>query len=766
MEGIDLIQDFAILLLAAGLAGTLCKRLGLSVIVGYLVAGIVIGPHTPPFSLIADEARIMALSQVGLVFLIFSIGLGLSVSKFARMGAGTLVATGLGAFFVLNLTELLGFAAGWTPLQAMFVAAMLMVSSSAVIAKIVGELGLAHERSSQLALAVTVLEDVVAVAMLTILGTQAQAGTGGTGVGGLLGALGAFVVLLVGAGLLLVPRLLRRLEARADPEMQTVIVAGLLFLLALTAAKAGFSIALGAFLLGAVVAEIPQKLGIERSFSGLRDMFSSVFFVSIGMMIDLRELGAVWPTILGLAAFALVGRPVACGLALILVGTEPREARRASLLLTPLGEFSFIIAQLGVSTAVLPSSFYPVAVGASILTVLATPIVNRRRDAILRIADRLEPSWLQRTLEAYHGWIGQLRARPSQPPIWRILRGRLVQIGLEIALVSGVLIYSDRLLEAIAGSAFGTRFDQPVLAYGFWTTVSLVVLVPLVAIWRNGSAMAMILAEWMDNGRIPRRLLEYGLKAALALGLGYWIYVLLPSDTLTRWAWLVIAGGAAVLVAVFSRRLIYWHSEWQTSVREVLADTSGDTGELRAQARAALGESLGAWNLTLADCLVPDGADYLGRPLAELSIPARFGCSIIEIDRNGHEILGLGSAAALFPGDRVLLLGEAGQVAAAQAFLSFSGTASDRSATLDTAVLDTQTATGPRMGRTLTELQVATRTGVRVVGIQRGGRRILTPAGGERLEEGDELLLLGNLEKIREFRHWLEQPAAPAPAGG
>jgi len=766
MEGIDLIQDFAILLLAAGLAGTLCKRLGLSVIVGYLVAGIVIGPHTPPFSLIVDEARIMALSQVGLVFLIFSIGLGLSVSKFARMGAGTLVATGLGAFFVLNFTELLGFAAGWTPLQAMFVAAMLMVSSSAVIAKIVGELGLAHERSSQLALAVTVLEDVVAVAMLTILGTQAQAGAGGAGVGGLLGALGAFVVLLVGAGLLLVPRLLRRLEARADPEMQTVIVAGLLFLLALTAAKAGFSIALGAFLLGAVVAEIPQKLGIERSFSGLRDMFSSVFFVSIGMMIDLREFGAVWPMILGLAAFALAGRPVACGLALILVGTEPREARRASLLLTPLGEFSFIIAQLGVSTAVLPSSFYPVAVGASILTVLATPIVNRRRDAILRIADRLEPRWLQRTLEAYHGWIGQLRARPSQPPIWRILRGRLVQIGLEIALVSGVLIYSDRLLEAIAGSAFGARFDQPVLAYGFWASVSLVVLVPLVAIWRNGSAMAMILAEWMDNGRIPRRLLEYGLKAALALGLGYWIYVLLPSDTLTRWAWLVIAGGAAVLVAVFSRRLIYWHSEWQTSVREVLADTSGDTGELRAQARAALGESLGAWNLTLADCLVPDGAGYLGRPLAELSIPSRFGCSIIEIDRNGHEILSLGSAAALFPGDRVLLLGEAGQVAAAQAFLSQSGTAADRSATLDTAVLDTQTATGPRMGRTLAELQVATRTGVRVVGIQRDGRRILTPAGGERLEEGDELLLLGNLEKIREFRHWLDQPTAPAPAGG
>lgn len=766
MEGIDLIQDFAILLLAAGLAGTLCKRLGLSVIVGYLVAGIAIGPHTPPFSLIVDEARITALSQVGLVFLIFSIGLGLSVSKFVRMGAGTLVATGLGAFFVLNFTELLGFTLGWTPLQAMFVAAMLMVSSSAVIAKIVNEQGLAHERSSQLALAVTVLEDVVAVAMLTILGAQAHAGSGGTGVGSLLGALSAFVVLLVGAGLLLVPRLLRRLEARADPEMQTVIVAGLLFLLALTAAKAGFSIALGAFLLGAVVAEIPQKLGVERSFAGLRDMFSSVFFVSIGMMIDLKLIVDVWPTILGLAAFALVGRPIACGLALILVGTDPREARRASLLLTPLGEFSFIIAQLGVSTAILDPSFYPVAVGASILTVLATPIMNRHRDAILRAADWLEPRWLKQTLEAYHGWLRHLRARPTQPPVWLLVRGRLAQIAIEITLVSGLLIYSDRLLDAIAGSAVMARFDRVALAPVYWASVSIIVIVPLVAIWRNGAAVAMILAEWAGSERVPRPLVERGMKALFAVGLGYWIYLLLPTDSLTRWAWLAIAGGAGVVIAVFSRRLIYWHSEWQHSVREVLADTRGDVNEIRAQARAALGESLGEWNLALADCTVPDDAAYVGQPLAELSIPSRFGCSIIEIDRNGHAIVDLGPAVTLFAGDKILLLGEEQQLAAAAKFLTQSVAVADRSEAAGSAVLDTLRASGPSVGHTLEELRIGTRMGVRVIGIQRNGQRILHPASGERLQEGDEVLVLGTLAKIRQFRQWLMHlgPGAEPPA--
>lgn len=139
MEGIDLIRDFSVLLLAAGAAGLASKRLGLSVIVGYLVAGMIIGPHTPPFSLIIDENRIVALSQVGLVFLMFGIGLGLSLSKFARLGAGTLIATGLGAAAILVMTEIAGSFIGWTPLHAMFVAAMLMVSSSAVIAKVVTE---------------------------------------------------------------------------------------------------------------------------------------------------------------------------------------------------------------------------------------------------------------------------------------------------------------------------------------------------------------------------------------------------------------------------------------------------------------------------------------------------------------------------------------------------------------------------------------------------------------------------------------------------
>lgn len=756
MAGIDLIQDFAILLLAAGVAGLLCRRLGLSVIVGYLLAGIVIGPHTPPFSFIVDQDRIQALSQVGLVFLMFSIGLGLSITKFGRMGAPTLIATALGAFFVLNLTELLGFAVGWTPLQSMFIAAMLMVSSSAVIAKIVGELKRSHEHSSQMALAVTVLEDVVAVTMLTILAGQTMADADSGGMGRLIGTMGAFVVLLVSAGLLFIPRLLRRLEAKADPEMQTIIVAGVLFLLAMTAFKAGYSIALGAFLFGAMVAEIPQKIGIEKSFMGLRDVFSSVFFVSIGMMIDLSLLVEVWPTILALSAFALIVRPVACGLALILVGTEPSDARRAGLLLTPLGEFSFIIAQLGVTSAVLPASYYPVAVGASILTVFSTPLVNRHREAILRMTDKLEPRWLQKTIDAYHGWVLQLRSRPSRTPIWKLLRGRFTQLAVEVLFITGLLIYSERLLEALEASPLTSGLEPAVLATTFWVLVGVIVLIPLVAIWRNCVTVSMILAESLGGTPLPPGLLERLFKALMALGIAYWLYLIVPQGGLSRWGWLLIVVAAIAVVGIFSSRLIYWHSQWQVSVREVLDDTRSEVGEAREHARASLGQRLGAWNLILADCIVPDNASYAGKTLAELAIPSRFGCTVVELDRNGHSIPQLGPNLAVFPGDRILFLGEAQAVEQTSNFLSQQSLQSVGLDGFESVVLDLYKMTGPKSGHTLAELEVPRNTGVRIIGVQRGEQRIINPSADLKLTEGDSLLLLGTLAQIRRFRQWLQ----------
>lgn len=758
MDAVNFIQDLAIVLLAAGAAGSLCRRCGLSVIVGYLAAGILLGPFTPPFSFILDIERIQTLSQIGLVFLMFGIGLGLSISKLGRMGWPTLLATGLGAFLILNLTEALGHFVGWSSLQSLFMASMFMVSSSAVIAKIVGELNLAHERAGQLALGITVLEDVVAVVMLTVLGSQT--GGEGTHVGSLLAGLGAFVVLLVGAGLLMIPRLMRRLEARADPELQTIVVAGLLFFLAITAAKAGYSLALGAFLLGAIVAELPQKTAVERAFMGMRDVFSSVFFVSIGMMIDVKLLFQVWPLALGLGVFALVGRAICTGLALILCGTRPRDARRAGLLLNPLGEFSFIIAQLGVSAKVLPESYYPLSVGVSIFTVLVVPVVNRFAHPILAWSERLEPGWLRRAIEAYHTWLEQLSASETSSPARKLIRGRVVQIGVEVLFVTGVLIFSRRLLDdVLQPNAAAFKVGEQALDYGFWGLISIVVLIPLVAIWRNVSTVAMIVAESVqEETQVPASVVQGGIKAVGAVALGYWLYAIIPTGELGIWGWVAMAAVSVVVVTVFSNRLIYWHSHWQSSVRDVLAEDAGMVREAaRETARVQRAEGLQTWQVQLGECVVPDGASYAGKPLAELAIPSRFGCVLLELERNGIVITSIRPELRLYPGDKLLLLGRPEQIKSACVFLTRDKAARDETDEFRGSVLETfLIPEGPWKGRTLSELKLAQVTGVRIVGIQRAGERIIAPSGAERLEPNDNVLVAGTLAEINAFRHWLD----------
>ncbi len=754
MHHYTLVQDFVVLLLAAGLAGLLCRRIGLSAIVGYLLAGVVIGPYSPPFSLITDTAHIEQLSHVGLVFLMFAIGLELSLSKLRKMGLPIIMATVIGAVFMFAFTLLLGRALGWTPLQSLFVAAMLMVSSSAVIAKIMGELKLNHDRAAQMALAITIVEDVVAVIMLTVLATPGAQNS--VGIGQVLTGLTAFVVLFVCVGLLLLPRLLGWLDMRADTELQTLVVAGVLFLLSLVAIKAGYSIALGAFLFGALIAEMPQKHAIEESFGGLRNLFGSIFFVSIGMMIDLRMLADIWLPVLALSLFSLVVRPIACGFALMLVGIPPRQARRGGLLLTPLGEFTFIIAQAGITAAILPASFYPMAVGLSVLTVLATPIMNRFAEPILRGLDAIEPAPVTRFIAAYQSWLHQVQQRKATPMAWKFIRGRLVQVAVEMLIVAGLLIFSHPLLVRIEGGVIATWLSADVLRIVYWSALGVVVLIPLFAVWRNLGALAIIAADAWRVPSLSPRFVEATLKTAATLALGAFLYALFPVR-LSPIGWAMLGAAAIAVTTIFSRKLIYWHSTWQNSLNEVLAEDGCAAAASEDGAdREALAHRLETWNLQLHACTVPPAAAYAGKTLVELQIPARFGCFVVEVERNKFSIPQPGPDFACFPGDKLLLLGHAVEIGKAAEFLDGAGAGNGERPDFDRAVLEAFVVPekGPT-GRELGDLEIARRTGVRLVGIARDEGKILMPRANEVLRPGDHVLGLGTLEQLRAFRSWL-----------
>ena len=764
MPGIQFIQDLAIILVVAGTVGWMCQRLGLSSVVGFLAAGMVVGPFTPPFSLVTDEARIATAAQVGLVFLMFGIGLRLSLRKLRRMGLSLLLATFCGAIGVYYLTRVLGAALGWSTMESLFLAAMLMVSSSAIIGKVLQETGRTHERSGQLAMGLTVLEDVVAVVMLTLLGSLVQLGVAEpAGIGRTLGLLGAFVVLAVIGGLLFFPWLLKRMSIAADEELQTLGIAGLLFGMAIIAHHAGYSLALGAFLLGTIVAETPHRHQVERTFEGMRDVFSAVFFVAIGMQIDLRELWGAAGLVVGVAAFALAARPLATALGLTLIGTPVRGAMRTGLTVTPIGEFSFIIAQLGVAAAVVPAEFYPLAVGVSLLTTLVAPLLTRQADLITAAVMARTPRWTLDWIEYYHAWLERLLAHQKRSPLWMLSRKRFVQVGVEIGLVSGLLIFSEQMF-AVVERWLGPDWLFP---HGpqviFWTALTLVVVAPLVAIWRNISALALLYAQVATSGQAQASrlapVIENGIKLTAGGALYFWLAAVLPAEGAARWLLLGSGVVAALALLLLRHKLIFWHSQLEVELHGMMASTEG---RMSGTTAPWLQPHLD-WNLQIDDCMVPDLADCQGKRIAELEVRPRCGCSVVGIDRQGYMISLPPPDTVLYPRDRVLLMGTTEQVRAGRAYLSaVSGTAAADSGFEEVGMESIPVpAWSQAAGRTLAALSPAQSHGVQIAGIHRKGQRILNPGGQEVIEPGDEILALGAPVQIREFRSWLrEEPGA------
>jgi len=766
-SGILLIRDLAVVMVVAGVIGWLCRRTGLSVVVGYLAAGVLIGPYTPPFAFVADLDRVQTLAQLGLVFLIFAIGMNLSISRLKRLGATVVVATMVGAILVLNGSRLAALGLGWDEKQGLFLAGILMVSSSAIISKVLEELNQTHDRAGQLALGVTVLEDVVAVAMLTLLSSLLPAGGGESSpLLNKLGALLAFVVFIALLSLLVVPKLLSRLRREGQAEIQTLLLAGLLLSLAWLAVQAGYSLALGAFVLGAIVGSTRYKADVERTFEGVRDMFGAVFFVAIGMLVDFRLLGDTWPLVLLVTGLAIVLRPVACALGFIAVGQSTRDSLRAGLILTPLGEFSFIIAQLGVAAKIVPPAFFPMAVGASLLTSLIAPVLTRRADGLSERVARLEPAFLREWTGFYHAWLVRLRERRSASLLWRLTARRWIQVALHILTVSALILMAVPIYERVKPWAGPQVSFGAALPFAFWTLFGLVLLAPLIAIWRNISALAMILAESATQpGGAERRLrplIEVALRAVSSGVLLVWLLALLPTG-----GTILGAAGAVLLVlilaaVVFWRRFVNLHSRLEIELLEQFKRASRTTSA--SSWSLTQPDAYHDWNLELDEVTLPGDSPRAGTSLGQLALRVQFGCSVIGIDRQGFGISNPGASTVLYPRDKLLLLGEKLQLESAARFLGASG--SDNREGFDDLVMETTQVpeASPLVGMSLIDLQLINRYGVQIGAIRRGRQRIVAPAGGESIQAGDQLLVLGVAENLRAFAAQLAAPPDDAPA--
>lgn len=757
MQGIDFIQDLAVVMLVAGVVGWVCHRVGLSSVVGYLAAGMLVGPHTPPFALVSSTARIETLAQLGLVFLMFSIGMKLSLRRLRRLGLGLIVTTFVGALMMYVIARAVGASLGWPPVPTVFLAAMLMVSSSAIISKVIAETGGTHEKASQLAMGVTVLEDIVAVVMLAVLNSLISAGGASGSMGDMLGLLGAFVALAGVTGLLLVPWLMRKLSLTANDELITIVTTGLLFMLAMLAQKAGFSLALGAFLLGAIVAETPHRTQVDRAFEGMRDVFSAVFFVAIGMMIDLKSASHLWWLVLLLTAVTIVGRTIAVSIGAMVTGSSTRDAVAVGASVTPLGEFSFVIAQIGVVAGVLTTDFQAVAVGVALLTALTAPTLTRRAPQLGEWAEARVP-WLEHWLDYYRGWLERMRARQQRNILWQLSRKRVIQIFVEVLIVTGLLVFAESLLETVMPFMPGERFSPSAPRVIFWCVLAVLVIAPVIAIWRNVSALAMLFAEVSTAGQKNvarlRPMVETGVKVLAVILLYLWLSAVAPVAVMGRWVPLAVLGLSVLVVLIARHKLVYWHSVLESELQERFVQNEQKLTGTAAPWLAQHSE----WQLALTECVLPDLADVRGMTLGELALRSRFGCTVAGVERQGVTV-GLPSpATALYPRDKVLLLGDPKQTAAGKAFLTaVSGTAP--ASNFDEVRMETfeLPEDSKLIGRTLAELAPTQHVGVQVAGINRGGLRILNPSGEEKLLAHDDVLLLGRPDQIAAFKTWARE---------
>jgi monovalent cation:H+ antiporter-2, CPA2 family len=760
MDGLLLLQDFAVVLLVAGAVGLLFRRLGLSVVVGYLVAGMIVGPFTPPFSLVSDVERVQTVSQIGLVFLMFFVGLGLNLQRLRELGFPVALATAVTAFLVFYACQAFAGIMGWDANAALVFSGMFMVSSSAIITKVLAERGLTQESFAQRATGVTVMEDVVAVTMLTLI--SARLGSAGSEAGGAIEAMGVllvFVVLSLVAGLLMLPRLLQRYSKPSDSDLKVVLVVGLLFLSAIVAVWAGFSLALGAFLMGVVAGGTASRRRIERSLLGTQELFAAVFFVSIGMLIDVRVFLDHAGLILVVAAFILFTRMAAATAGQILGGRPLHQALRTGLTLTPIGEFSFIMAQLGAASGEVPEVFYALAVGVSLITAISTPMLVRHSGAIADWADAGQPAGLRRFLDAYAGGWQLWQRRQDQVIWWKLVRGRLIQVAMEILLMAGTLVFAPRLMNLLQEWSARTGFSPPGWTLVFWTVVGLVALLLGVAAWRNLSAMSLIFAEALNQGSARTGRLKqiceglFQMAAAVVLALVLWMSLPDLADTLWDESGFMVF--FLVVGVLFWRRLVRWHSHLQISLKtamEVPAGTAAGSGRVAKGA-----ERIIHWGASLQELEIPEQSEVTGKTLAEIGLRSELGCSVVEIIRQGHLIAAPGPDEKLYPGDRVHLFGPPAALAEGKAFLNRPRLAeSEGQTSRGMGLEEVRVPTGsPRAGKTLGELRVFAETGVQVLACRRGERVVTAPPAGEELQDGDHLLIAATPAMAARFEKWL-----------
>lgn len=669
MHTLSFLQDLAVVMIVAGLVTILFHRFKQPVVLGYILAGFIIGPHTPPFSLITGEESINTLAEIGVILLMFSLGLEFSLRKLKKVGGTAILAATLEILGMGWVGYELGRLFGWANIDSLFLGAMLSMSSTTVIIKVLTEMGRTKDKFAQLIFGILIIEDILGIAMIALLSGIAMTGALSVGTVGLtLSKLALFLVVVLVAGLIAVPRLVGYVARFKSNEMLLIMVLGLCFGVSLLAAKLGYSVALGAFIIGAVIAEAREIHRIEALIEPVRDMFSAVFFVAIGLLIDPKMLMIHWLPVVVITLAVVLCKVIACASGTFLGGYDRGTSMRVGMSVAQIGEFSFIIASLGLSLNVTSKFLYPIAVAVSVLTTLLTPYLIRSTDGVVSWFDRVAPKPLVNTLEIYTRWVGQLGGERKTSMASRLVWKWSRQMAVNTALITAVFIAAAFVSQRPPAWLKNLKLDQEWVKPVLWLAAAILSLPMFIATARKLQALGLLIAEMKvkesaagERTAAIRAVVAQVIPIAGTVILG--LYVLILSSTLlpNLKVMLALLLVAALLSWLLRRSFIKVYSKAQVALEETFAQSPPPKPIHAPSPLPSLLREADLATITI-------GADSwaVGKLIRELQLRTHTGASIVGIERSGGSVINPGPDEELQGGDHLLLLGNPTQLQAAR----------------------------------------------------------------------------------------------------
>ena len=738
----SLIKDLALILIVAGIVTLIFKRLKQPLVLGYIVAGFIVSPHMPLTMSVIDKADIQTWADIGVMFLLFALGLDFSFKKILKMGIAPIIAAVSTVFFMAMIGMAVGHAFGWGQMDCIFLGGMLAMSSTTIIYKAFDDMGLMQQSFAKLVMSVLILEDILAIVMMVMLSAIAQGSNpdGAQMIGSLL-KIGFFLVLWFVVGLYIVPTFLRLTRKLMTDETLVIVALGLCCAMAWISTAVGFSSAFGAFVMGSILAETVEVERIERVVGPVKNLFGAIFFVSVGMLVDPAILVSyAWP-ILALVLAILFGQAIFGTLSYMLSGQPMKAAMRCGFSMAQVGEFAFIIASLGLSLHVISDFIYPVIVAVSVVTTFLTPYMIRAASPAYTAIEHVLPKrWVRRLNHLGTGH----QTTAAEEGLWRKLLKKM-SINTLIYTILCVAVTAVML-------TFVLQFFRHLLPHwwangvtGFLTLVCIAPFMRALVMKNNHSEEAKAL--WTES-RLNRLPLIFTVLVRVTIAAAILFYI---CNYLARFANAVVITLAVVIIVLMalSRRLKKRSVRIERRFIENL-NSRDIAAQVTGKRKPLFENKLIDRDIHISDVDIPEDSEWAGQTLKELRISTRYGVHISSILR-GHQRINIpGGSTIIFPGDRLQAIGNDEQLqtfaqAAKADIVPEDPNIEKREMKLQKIRLSESC---PFIGSTLKDSGIREKYNCMLVGVEEGQENLTTINPNRRFSKGNIIWVVGEKDSV------------------